>query len=161
MIPFGFIGWSSPIQPDAHDAIVAYRLEPCGRHALVRGVARELAAAYGESLLAWRRDAALPALPGDGAWQRFPDVIPRHGQQVVALFLDTIGWRALGATGMTARRYDGPSLATCVYHAALPFGVLVGRRALPGHPDCSDRLRWAAYGWREAHSVDVSSFTET
>lgn len=156
MIPLGFIDWASPLQPEAQDAIVVCRLDAAGSHAIARGVARELAAAYGQNILAWRRDAALPGLPGDGGWRRFPDEVPVHAQPVETLFLDAIGWRALSLRGMSSRYYERPSRATCVYHAGLPFGAMVARKTLAGFPDCSDRLRWAAYGWREAGEASLA-----
>ena len=158
MIPAGFIDWSSPLQPELADAIVVLRVDERGEHSLARGVARELANSYGRDIIAWRRDEAVPVLPADPRWHRFPDEIPQPRQRVVAMFLDTIGWRALSRQGeMGARRYDGPSKAVCTYLEGLPFGNLSDRRMMPGFPDCSERLRWAPYAWRPARDEDLAT----
>jgi hypothetical protein len=158
VIPAGFIDWSSPLKPELADAIVVLRVDRDGSHALARGVARDMAAAYGREIVAWRRDAALPATPAGVAWQRFPDAIPAPRERVVARFLDTIGWRALGLAGaMGPRRYEADADAVCIYLEGMPFGALVDRRALPGQRDCGDRLRWAPYAWRKATSADADA----
>ena len=156
MIPIGFIGWQSPLQPEPGDAIVIVVQGASQR--FERGLARELAQAYGDAIVAWRRDEPLPAPPETPEWRAFPDTIPEDGQRVVALFLDAIGWRALSQRGELAeRRFDRPAKALCVYYAAPPFGLFVDRRPLPGSAPCDDRRRWAAYAWRPALASDLTA----
>jgi len=156
MIPFGFIGWQSPLQPDPGEEILVVLPAEHAAQRFVRGVARELAAAWGEAIVAWRRHEPLPAAPA--GWQAFPDAIPADGQRVAAMFLDTIGWRALTVRGeMAERRFDRPTCAVCVYHAGPPFGLFVDRRPLAGFAPCDDRRRWAAYAWRPAGAEEVTA----
>lgn len=155
MIPLGFIGWHSPLQPDPDDRIVIVLPAEAAAQRFARGVARELSFAYGEAIVAWRRDRPLPAA-GPG-WHAFPDHIPADGQRVEALFLDTIGWRALTVRGaMAERRFEREATARCVYQAMPPFGSFAERRPLPGHPACDDRRRWAAFAWRAVTGEDTA-----
>lgn len=146
MIPEGFVSWDSPIRPADDDEIAILR----GGHALARGVAKELARLYGESILAWRRDHGFPPTLEGADWQRYPDRLPPGARRVEAAFVDTIGWRALSVrAGMTERRFEPTVIGTALFRPAHPFGVFVQRDPVKGLHPIDDARRWAAIAWRE------------
>ncbi len=160
MTPLGFLDWQGAEQPATDEPILVLTGEANRFDGLARGCARELVEAYGRNILAWRRDPEMPAIPKDGRWLRFPDDLPQPGQHVIAFFLDTIGWRALSIEGMSARRFDGPSKALCVYDRGVPFGTMIARVTMPGFPECSDAARWAPFAWRAVTTKDVRQISK-
>lgn len=146
MIPEGFVSWDSPIRPPDDDEIAILR----GGHPLARGVAKELARLYGESILAWRRENGFPPTLDGADWQRYPDTRPPAAQRVEAAFVDTIGWRALTARdGMTARRFEPTVIGTALYRPGHPYGAFVQREPVKGLHPIDDARRWAVIAWRE------------
>ena len=146
MVPEGFVSWESPLRPFEDDEIAVLRADL----AISRGVASELSRLYGESILAWRREAGFPPISLDPTWRRFPDDLPSDGQTVTAAFVDTIGWRALGRNGMGERRFEPSVLGTCRYRAGYPFGIFIQRTPLRGRQSIDDARQWAVYAWRPA-----------
>lgn len=145
MIPEGFVSWESPLRPEDDDHIAVLH----ANHALARGVARELARLYGESIFAWRRENGFPPSLDGADWRRFPDELPAAGQRVEVAFVDTIGWRALTVRGMTARRFEPNVTGTATYRAGHPFGVFLQREAMRGLHAVDDARRWSVFAWRE------------
>ena len=98
MIPLGFQPWTDDVLEERDNAILVLHVSEGSPKPWARGTARELVDRYGQSILAWRREPAMPDLPPGGEWIRFPDALPDPGQHVTARLIDTVGWRALGLT---------------------------------------------------------------
>jgi hypothetical protein len=144
MVPEGFVSWESPIRPADGECIAVVRVDS----EVVRGVAHELARLYGDSILAWRRESGYPSEAQDSTWRRFPEDRPAPEARVLATFIDSIGWRALGRRGMQARRFEPNVVGTCTYRPAGMFGVFVQRTPIAGRQSIDDVHRWAVIAWK-------------